>query len=392
MKKIRSVRLAFLLQTMLAAGICVLDAQEDDVFVRVTPTDGQCQEDAFVVGYIGYKDLECNCSFSLSEDGSRRYHFRAEPVIGGVESGSPADGKLRAGDVVTAIDGHLITTREGGRRFSDLMPGEPVTLTVRRRGTETDLTVVPEHACLEVSSFPPPRAPSPPATPSTEVAQPRHVVATPPEPRPAVTAPSPPRRPTLTDPVTLRPTTPVPPAPPDASSGWVGFSIQCAECGYGQENGAPVWEFTTPPEVVRVESQSPAHRAGMRSGDKITHINGQSITTVHGGRLFGAVEPGDTVTFRYIRDNSTKEAEIVAATRIRYTSRVESGWSYYGADTVSPPALTVTRFSGVIGDAHVLVTGGPVSVNRTEDEVVIQAGDITVRVRRTGGTEDETRD
>ena len=157
MSSIRTVTLAV---ALFASGFGLVEAQEGDFSVRVTPTDGQCQVDAFAVGYIGYKDLECNCVFSLSRDGQRRYHFRAEPVIGGIESGSPADGKLRPGDVVAAVDGSLITTREGGRRFSELAPGEPVTLTVRRRGIDLDVTLVPENACLEIGAVPPPRAPS----------------------------------------------------------------------------------------------------------------------------------------------------------------------------------------------------------------------------------------
>ena len=386
----RSVVLSLVFLTVLALVPRVAGAQEGDMFVRVTPTEGQCPTDTYVVGYIGYKDLECNCSFTIAPDGPRRYDFRAEPIIGGVEPGSPADGKLRAGDVIAAIDGHLITTREGGRRFARITPDEPVTLTVRRGGREVDVSLVPQHACYEVAAPPPPRAPSPPERTSVTPRPPRTVSATPSVPRRAVTTPAPPRRPTLLEAEPLRPTTPVPPPPPppDISSGWVGFSIHCAECRFGEDDGVLVWDFPSPPEVDRVESQSPADKAGIQAGDRLTHINGHSITSTQGGRLFGTVEPGDTVTFRYTRNNSILESEIVAATRIQYRSRLISGWNYYQADTVAP---SVTRFSGVIGDAHVLVTGGPVSVNRTDGELVIQAGDITVRVRRTGGTEDSTR-
>ncbi len=132
-----------------------------------------------------------------------------------------------------------------------------------------------------------------------------------------------------------------------------------------------------------MESHSPAHEAGLQPGDRLTHINGQSLTRAQGGKLFGAVEPGDTVVFRYTRNNSTAEAEIVAEERIALTYRLRE------SRAPTPPA--VTRFSGVIGDSHVLVSGGPVNVNRTDDEIVIQAGDITVRVRRTGGKEDGSR-
>jgi hypothetical protein len=37
----------------------------------------------------------------------------------------------------------------------------------------------------------------------------------------------------------------------------------------------------------------------------------------------------------------------------------------------------------VIGDALVEVTGGPITVQRTEKEIVIRSADITVRIKRT---------
>jgi hypothetical protein len=41
------------------------------------------------------------------------------------------------------------------------------------------------------------------------------------------------------------------------------------------------------------------------------------------------------------------------------------------------------RFTGTVGNAAVQVTGAPVSVTQTEDEIVIRSADITVRIRRT---------
>ena len=70
-----------------------------------------CGENEIAKGSLGYSGLECNCDFTyLKEDmgeGQFSYHFRAEPVILGAKAGGPADGKLRDGDVVTAIDGYL---------------------------------------------------------------------------------------------------------------------------------------------------------------------------------------------------------------------------------------------------------------------------------------------
>jgi len=46
------------------------------------------------------------------------------------------------------------------------------------------------------------------------------------------------------------------------------------------------------------------------------------------------------------------------------------------------PVEEVTRFSGALGDTQVLVTGGPITVSRTETEIVIRSQDIVVRVRQ----------
>ncbi|NNG14954.1 MAG: PDZ domain-containing protein, partial [Gemmatimonadales bacterium] len=102
------------------------------------------------VATLGYAELECsNCTLYRPDDdaGGQRWEFSSEPKIGGIKPSGPAAGKLRDGDVIAAIDGHLITTREGGRRFSQLEIGRSVTLTVRRGGREIDVTVTPSAKC-----------------------------------------------------------------------------------------------------------------------------------------------------------------------------------------------------------------------------------------------------
>ena len=360
MLRTRNANTALALAALMASNSLPAIAQDVDMFVRVTPTEASCPTDTYVVGYIGYKDLTCNCSFTIGPEGPRSYQFRAEPVIGGVEPGSPADGKLRAGDVITAIDGQLITTSEGGRRFARMMPDVPVVLTVRRGGREIEYTLVPEQACYEISSPPPPRAPLP-----DTIARP--------DPLPARVAP--PGRAPVVDAAPPRRAAPAPPPPQlDLTRGWFGFSITCSRCVAARTRSGMHWDFAAPPEVNRVETFSPAHRAGLRAGDVLTQINGSSLTSPRGGHLFGSVEPGDTVTFKYRRNNEEHEVQIVADSSYR------SPGEWVRADANERPQ---TRFSGVVGNAHVSVTGGPVSVNRTENEVVLRIGDVTVRIRRT---------
>jgi hypothetical protein len=77
-------------------------------------------------------DMECSCAFTIDE-GKRLWLFQVEPKIRGVERGGPSYGKLESGDVIVAIDGMLITTRNTGVRFANLVADEPMALDVCRR-------------------------------------------------------------------------------------------------------------------------------------------------------------------------------------------------------------------------------------------------------------------
>jgi PDZ domain-containing protein len=63
-------------------------------------------------------------------------------AVGELSKGSPADGKLRVDDVITAVDGTPVTS---GAELRSLItkrkPGEPVTLTVDRAGKPVSVTI-----------------------------------------------------------------------------------------------------------------------------------------------------------------------------------------------------------------------------------------------------------
>jgi membrane-associated protease RseP (regulator of RpoE activity) len=343
-------------------------------------------------GDLGYGALSCsNCTHYVDrEDPTHdRWEFRSEPVVERVRPGGAADGKLRSGDTIIAIDGHLITTREGGRRFTQVTPGQPVMVTVRRADRELVVTILPETEC---------RAPAPPA------------VGVPPTRLPTV--PAPPDIPVDVAPRVPVPTPPVGPTIADAMpTGWMGLSISCSNCGiHVSEDSAPVWQFAEPPIVESVERGSPAHAAGIRGGDRLTHIDGLAMTSEAGGRRFGALRPGQHVQLRVERDGRARETEFVTGERSANAP---------AADQVSPPGAPssplpapipapaqgrppqpraapaprtdVVRFTGFVGTALIEVMGGPITVTETEDEVVIQSSDITVRIRKAQNPESGRR-
>ena len=340
-----------------------------------------CPDGAAPRGAIGISSFECsNCTmFTTRDDGRRSWNFSAEPTIRTVEPGSAADGKIEDGDRLVAIDGHLITTAEGGDRLANLTPGETVSIVVRRGSREMTLEVVPRSECprsggaaaapaiaaspspLRVPYVPrPDRMPAPavPATPATGVS----VGAVP--------------RPTLD----LLP------------SGWFGFGIQCTECRWSvdDEDGTSEWEFSTPPEISSIQAGSPAAEAGLRRGDVLLEIDGESLVTEEGGRRFGSVKPGQDVRWTYTRDGETRTTTATAAERQAPTAPlppaspsagyagVSSGVGYTAAD------LRALRYSGLVGETSVEVRGaGSVVVNIIDPgrEIEIVTADSRTRIR-----------
>jgi membrane-associated protease RseP (regulator of RpoE activity) len=180
----------------------------------------------------------------------------------------------------------------------------------------------------------------------------------------------------------------MPPAPKLASTGWLGLSLRCSQCGITRHDSTVVWEFGEPPVIEQVEPDGPAARAGLQDGDRITHINDLDITTSEAGARFGAVAPGQRVVFRVLRDGGDAEFAFEAEAR---RGKLTPGFGLRGNLTPGfglrgnlTPTPDMERFTGAIGDAMVQVTGGVVSVTQTEDEIVIRSADITVRIRRTG--------
>jgi regulator of sigma E protease len=65
------------------------------------------------------------------------------PVVGVVEAGKPADGKLEPGDRITRVDGDAVTTFPEVQHVVSRRAGKPVTLGVVRDGKDVDVTLTP---------------------------------------------------------------------------------------------------------------------------------------------------------------------------------------------------------------------------------------------------------
>ncbi|HEU0015114.1 MAG TPA: PDZ domain-containing protein [Longimicrobium sp.] len=330
------------------------------------------------VADLGFSGLSCrNCSIRETErNGQRTVSFSGEPTITGVRRGGPASGILRDGDVLVGVERALITSSEGGRRYANLRAGQRVQLSIRRDGRVREVFVVAAERCVRPP--PAPAAPPPPQAPG------------------AVGAPPPPHAPGATPPVPRVPPTPAvppvppaPPAPPEVMpDGWFGFGIECDDCGSlppGARGGGGTpppstghtFYFRRPPRVVSVEPGTPAARAGMRRGDRLTHVDGVSLTTQAGWRAFSRIRPRQQVRWTYTRDGRSHTASMTALARP----------DAHAAPAAPTPNArgngNALRYSGRVGNSSVEVRGAPVTVSRDPrtGETIIRSADLTVRIR-----------
>ena len=360
------------------------------------------------VGHLGILQLSCDCTVRIDRARRERsFNFRSEPVVTSIEDGSAADRVLRHGDRITHVDGLRIVSTEGAARFANVLPGEVVRLTVVRDGRTS--TVQLKATSLDWSDrrvlgtlAPGVRAP----TSAERVAWAEAHPGVPPAvPTPGAT-PRPPREPRAAAraPRAMQATPPIPPTEPAipwasevpyspaSPSGWFGFSFRCSGCGWSLSvaDESPVWESgDEAPEITLIASRGPAARAGLRVGDRLTHIDGHPITSTEGARRLGAVKPGQKVRLTVTRDRRSLTRELTLGTRpeVRAAAAVvaarPSRPPRAPAAAVAPaPPRRELRYTGKIEGVSVEVwSSAGSSVERVGDTMVITVGGTVIRLK-----------
>jgi hypothetical protein len=305
--------------------------------------DPPCPDGRPPLGDLGILELTGLAGFSINGDDpaalERFAVFRTEPQIVRLANGA-GSGLLKEGDAIVAVDGALITTREGGKRLSNLAPGRPVRLSIRREGRRIEIQAVPTARCAVLPAWvdtpeptPPPEPPTPPAAPGAPAPTTRTTWSysyTPPAP------PAPPAPETRPTPIVLDMSGDAERAADDAgraaqlerlteahaaaviaSRGWFGLGIDCEDCRWQAlpADSGVMWISREYPTIYRVDPGSPAETAGLQRGDVLIQIDGVSLLTPEGGRRFGAVKPGQHVRWSYRRDGRPAVANAVAALR-----------------------------------------------------------------------------
>lgn len=229
---------------------------------------------------LGIGLLQCvggACTVNARDGAGRTHDFSTEPRVWRLDPDGPAAGVLRDGDQIMAIDGALITSRDGGRRLANLRAGVPVALRIRRGGGEVRVSVTPRPGC---------NTPSLAVTPTA--APPDPVGTTGPEAQAAAQA---------------------------GPRIYFGMELDCGDCGWRREGEGWRWVSTQPMRIQSTVPGSPAHRAGLRAGDVVLRINGYELSDRGAGRFFDRVSPGSAVRFTVRRGTRTLTIPIVPEVR-----------------------------------------------------------------------------
>ena len=412
----------------MAMGL-VLVVSEPGVSQVRTDESLVCPE-GFEEGNLGISGLSCDgeCTLTLRDDGSERsWSFSTEPRVFGIEDEGPADGILEPGDLLVAIDGILITTQEGGRRYANLRPGETVDVRYRREGRVREATIHVGGRCqtrarpaMEVGRVPP-------LPPLPDAARPVRAVAVAPRVKVA------PVRRTVgvaeeaygLSVVSRRATAGI--LAGMSPTGKLGVGFSCTECGTrtNDEMGEEVWFFSGPIEVTAVNSGGPADGVGIQRGDLIRAIDGKAIDTPEGGLAFTRLTPGESVRLSIVKRNGT-EAQVALIPEESTSRRGSSGVlratspervagvavaprvteplrgvpqepqrvpvvpppDRFAMPFMDPPEGMPIRYSGSVNGVEVEVRGSPVTVSemRGARTLYINAEGLWIRITVPRGT------
>jgi hypothetical protein len=97
--------------------------------------------------YFGWKSTECgNCAVYGSY-----LEYMTPPKVRDIESGGPADGRLRDNDVLLAVDGQAITAAPAWHLLRDARAGQKVRFRVGRGQDTVETTIVAAEHCVPVN-------------------------------------------------------------------------------------------------------------------------------------------------------------------------------------------------------------------------------------------------
>jgi hypothetical protein len=92
---------------------------------------------------------------------------------------------------------------------------------------------------------------------------------------------------------------------------WIGIGLACSDCSFeGEEKAIRRWIFSQPPAVTMVDRGGPADQAGLRGGDTLVAVDGQTLVSAAGGEAFANLRPGVAARLTYRRDGRERTATV----------------------------------------------------------------------------------
>ncbi len=245
------------------------------LFALTVPTR-QAHAQAVFNGTGGDPDLGIGrliAPYAIVHAAANWIQFGGELELRDIPPNGPAAGRVQDGDVLVAVDGALVTTRDGSERLFRARAGHPLHLLVRRQGRDREVVIVPTSG--ESSG----RA--------------------------------------------ARPAMPAVSGAPSATGavaqfhvpGWLGIGLACNCTLQAGPHGTESWTFAEAPEVFAVGPGGPAERGGVRKGDIVERIDGLQLTTPEGGRQWSTIAPGQQVRLGIRRDRAQINLVVLAAKR-----------------------------------------------------------------------------
>ncbi|HET9332460.1 MAG TPA: PDZ domain-containing protein [Gemmatimonadota bacterium] len=293
--------------TMLAAALAI--SVPNDALAQTGQTTS-CPNGREPVGDLGIEELRCSSGRCLRgftfEDDRLITTFTTEPRVHALKP--PADAVLQEGDVIVAVDGLLSTTAEAGKRLAKVEPGDRVRLKIRRDGTEREVTITASSSCdrvhrrvfafdgFDFENF---------GEQLGELRALEHLNERLEDLDIRIFTPEFEFEPDdfrfEFDSLDVRPVGRV--RPPYE----LGLELTCGFfCGWRRGEGdAVVWRGQHPPKVARVIEGGPADRAGIREGDVLLLLDGNSFVGEAGGRALGRLQPGRALALQYLKDGET---------------------------------------------------------------------------------------
>lgn len=213
------------------------------------------------------------------------WDFSTEPRLWEIDPSGPAAGRIRDGDVLVAVNGAPVTTREAGRQLEAMKAGTAIELTLRRGGALVRTSVVPTERCdaYRVSS-------GPDSLPRFLTRDSRGVVS---------------RRSPVDESLS-----PIPTGVGTVRFEAAGLVLAGATDLQVARGGQVRWRFVHDPVVAEVLEGSAAGRGGIVPGEVIIQAGVDSLTTTGGVAALAAAGPGHPVVLFVRRGQSFRQVTL----------------------------------------------------------------------------------